>query len=409
MTSGTHSELFAFSERGRRTYRRAADFIDAHVRPAQRIYDEHLAQATDRWTVPPVIEDLKDKARSEGLWNLFLHSAPNGLSNLDYAPIAEATGRVRIAAEVFNCNAPDSGNMELLDLYATDAQKEQWLAPLLAGQTRSGFMMTEPGVASSDARNVATEIRRDGDDYVINGRKWWITNAGDPRCAFFIVMGRTDAEAEPYRQQSMIVVPARAPGVTIERMLTSFGYDDAPAGHAEVALQDVRVPADNLILGEGRGFEIAQGRLGPGRIHHCMRLVGAAEEALELMCRRLSTRIAFGKPLIRDSIWLDRIANARIDIDRTRLLILEAAALMDKQGSKAARKQIAMIKVATPRMTQHVADLAIQAYGAGGLSQDTVLPELFMAGRAIRFADGPDEVHTRAVAKYEIAEQGAKW
>jgi acyl-CoA dehydrogenase len=267
-------------------------------------------------------------------------------------------------------------------------------------------MMTEPEVASSDATNIRTEIRRDGDDYVINGHKWWITNAGDPRCRFFIVMGLTDPDAEPHRRQSMIIVPADTPGLRVERMLTTFGYDDAPVGHADVILEDVRVPASNLILGEGRGFEIAQGRLGPGRIHHCMRLIGAAEEALSLMCQRLTTRIAFGKPLARQSVWLDRVANARIAIDQARLLTMHAAAAMDQGGSKAAKKHIAMVKVATPRMAQAVVDVAIQAHGAAGLSQDTVLPHLFLAARAIRFADGPDEVHTRAIGRYELAEQG---
>jgi alkylation response protein AidB-like acyl-CoA dehydrogenase len=401
--------LYQVSERARDLYERAVRFVDTNVRPGQIEYAGELERAVDPWKVPAVIEDLKAKAREEGLWNLFLPDSEHGagLTNLEYAPIAELTGHVPIAAEAFNCSAPDTGNMELLHLYGSDEQKTQWLLPLLRGEIRSGFMMTEPDVASSDATNIRTEIRRDGDDYVINGRKWWITNAGDPRCQFFIVMGLTDPGADPYRRQSMIIVPKGTPGLRIERMLKTFGFDDAPTGHAQVVLDDVRVPANNLILGEGRGFEIAQGRLGPGRIHHCMRLVGAAEEALTLMCRRLNTRIAFGKPLTAQSVWLERIANARIEIDQVRLLTLHAAAAMDHAGNKAARKEIAMVKVAAPRMAQAVVDVAIQAFGGAGLSQDTVLPHLFLAARAIRFADGPDEVHTRAIAKYELAEQDA--
>lgn len=401
--------LYPVSERARDIYERAVRFVDTNVRPGQIEYAGELERAVDPWKVPAVIEDLKAKAREEGLWNLFLPDSEHGagLTNLEYAPIAELTGHVPIAAEAFNCSAPDTGNMELLHLYGSDEHKTRWLLPLLRGEIRSGFMMTEPEVASSDATNIRTEIRRDGDNYVINGHKWWITNAGDPRCQFFIVMGLTDPGAEPYRRQSMIIVPKGTPGLRIERMLKTFGFDDAPTGHAQIVLDNVRVPANNLILGEGRGFEIAQGRLGPGRIHHCMRLIGAAEEALSLMCRRLNTRIAFGKPLTAQSVWLERIANARIEIDQVRLLTLHAAAAMDHTGNKAARKQIAMVKVAAPRMAQTVVDIAIQAFGAAGLSQDTVLPHLFLAARAIRFADGPDEVHTRAIAKYELAEQDA--
>jgi alkylation response protein AidB-like acyl-CoA dehydrogenase len=401
--------LYPVSERARDIYERAVRFVDSNVRPGQIEYAGELERAVDPWKVPAVIEDLKAKACEEGLWNLFLPDSEHGagLTNLEYAPIAELTGHVPIAAEAFNCSAPDTGNMELLHLYGSDEHKTRWLLPLLRGEIRSGFMMTEPEVASSDATNIRTEIRRDGDDYVINGHKWWITNAGDPRCQFFIVMGLTDPGADPYRRQSMIIVPKGTPGLRIERMLKTFGFDDAPTGHAQVVLDNVRVPANNLILGEGRGFEIAQGRLGPGRIHHCMRLVGAAEEALTLMCRRLNTRIAFGAPLTAQSVWLERIANARIEIDQVRLLTLHAAAAMDHAGNKAARKEIAMVKVAAPRMAQAVVDIAIQAFGAAGLSQDTVLPHLFLAARAIRFADGPDEVHTRAIAKYELAEQDA--
>jgi acyl-CoA dehydrogenase len=401
--------LYPVSERARDIYERAVRFVDTNVRPGQIEYAGELERAVDPWKVPAVIEDLKAKAREEGLWNLFLPDSEHGagLTNLEYAPIAELTGHVPIAAEAFNCSAPDTGNMELLHLYGSDEHKTRWLLPLLRGEIRSGFMMTEPEVASSDATNIRTEIRRDGDNYVINGHKWWITNAGDPRCQFFIVMGLTDPGADPYRRQSMIIVPKGTPGLRIERMLKTFGFDDAPTGHAQVVLDNVRVPANNVILGEGRGFEIAQGRLGPGRIHHCMRLIGAAEEALTLMCRRLNTRIAFGTPLAAQSVWLERIANARIEIDQVRLLTLHAAAAMDHAGNKAARKEIAMVKVAAPRMAQNVVDVAIQAFGAAGLSQDTVLPHLFLAARAIRFADGPDEVHTRAIAKYELAEQDA--
>jgi acyl-CoA dehydrogenase len=401
--------LYPVSERARDIYERAVRFVDTNVRPGQIEYAGELERAVDPWKVPAVIEDLKAKAREEGLWNLFLPDSEHGagLTNLEYAPIAELTGHVPIAAEAFNCSAPDTGNMELLHLYGSDEHKTRWLLPLLRGEIRSGFMMTEPEVASSDATNIRTEIRRDGDNYVINGHKWWITNAGDPRCQFFIVMGLTDPGADPYRRQSMIIVPKGTPGLRIERMLKTFGFDDAPTGHAQVVLDNVRVPANNVILGEGRGFEIAQGRLGPGRIHHCMRLIGAAEEALTLMCRRLNTRIAFGTPLTAQSVWLERIANARIEIDQVRLLTLHAAAAMDHAGNKAARKEIAMVKVAAPRMAQAVVDVAIQAFGAAGLSQDTVLPHLFLAARAIRFADGPDEVHTRAIAKYELAEQDA--
>lgn len=391
----------------REIYERAAEFITNEVRPGQVEYSAAQARSADRWTPPVVVEDLKAKARGLGLWNLFSAEHGAGLTNLQYAPIAELTGHVPIAAEVFNCNAPDSGNMDLLQAYGSDEQKTRWLLPLLRGDSRSGFMMTEPEVASSDATNIRTNIRRDGDDYVLNGHKWWITNAGDPRCRFFIVMGLTDPDAEPHRRQSMIIVPADTPGIHVERMLTTFGYDDAPSGHADVRLDDVRVPASNLILGRGRGFEIAQGRLGPGRIHHCMRLVGAAEEALTLMCQRLADRTAFGGTLASQSLWLERIANARIEIDQARLLTLHAAAAMDQAGPKAARKLIAMVKVAIPRMAQAVVDTAIQAYGAAGLSQDTVLPHLFIAARAVRFADGPDEVHSLAIGKAEIGEQAA--
>jgi acyl-CoA dehydrogenase len=317
----TAMSLYPVSERARDIYERAVRFVDTNVRPGQIEYAGELERAVDPWKVPAVIEDLKAKAREEGLWNLFLPDSEHGagLTNLEYAPIAELTGHVPIAAEAFNCSAPDTGNMEPLHLYGSDEHKTRWLLPLLRGEIRSGFMMTEPEVASSDATNIRTEIRRDGDDYVINGHKWWITNAGDPRCQFFIVMGLTDPGADPYRRQSMIIVPKGTPGLRIERMLKTFGFDDAPTGHAQVVLDNVRVPANNVILGEGRGFEIAQGRLGPGRIHHCMRLIGAAEEALTLMCRRLSTRIAFGTPLTAQSVWVERIANARIEIDQVRL------------------------------------------------------------------------------------------
>ncbi|MBU6474122.1 MAG: acyl-CoA dehydrogenase family protein, partial [Alphaproteobacteria bacterium] len=364
----------------------------------------------DSWReVPPIFDELKAKAKAESLWNLFMPPSEHddefftsvGLSNVEYAPIAELMGRVSWATEVFNCMAPDTGNFEVLHRYGTPEQKKKYMLPLAEGETRSAFLMTEPEVASSDARNIRTEIRRDGDDYVINGHKWFSSGAGHPRCAFFIVMGKTDPDAETYRQQSMIIVPRHAPGVKIVRHLPVFGYDHAPHGHFEVLLENVRVPADHLILGEGRGFEIAQGRLGPGRIHHCMRNIATCEVALEKMVRRLSERKAFGKPIIEHSIWEQRIAEARTDIEMVRLLCLKAAYMMDTVGNKAARAEIAMIKVAAPRVAQRIVDEAIQAHGGGGVTTDFGLAELYANTRIVRLTDGPDEVHCRQIARLE--------
>jgi acyl-CoA dehydrogenase len=353
-----------------------------------------------------LIEELKPKAREAGLWNLFLpHSkrAPQGLSNLEYAPMCEIMGRVPFAAEVFNCSAPDTGNMETLERYASEAIKDEWLEPLLRGDIRSAFLMTEPDVASSDATNVQCSIERDGDHYVVNGRKWWSSGAGDPRCAIYIVMGKTDPEAPRHSQQSMIVIPANTPGVSVLRPLTVFGYDDAPHGHMEVVLKNVRVPASNLMLGEGRGFEIAQGRLGPGRIHHCMRTIGSAERALELMCKRLNSRVAFGKKISAQGVWHERIAESRIMIEQARLLTLKAAYMMDTVGNKIAKSEIAMIKVIAPNMALQIIDWAIQAHGAGGVSDDFPLAYAWAHQRTLRLADGPDEVHRNSIAKLELA------
>jgi acyl-CoA dehydrogenase len=401
---------FAQSERSLAWMSRVREFMEAHVYPAIPLYREQRARV-DRWTeIPAVFEALKDKARAAGLWNMFVPPSEHedeylrgvGLTNAEYAPIAELMGRVSFASEVFNCMAPDTGNMEVLHRYGTPEQKRRYLKPLANGETRSAFLMTEPAVASSDARNIRTEIRREGDEYVINGRKWWSSGAGHPRCDFFIVMGKTDPQAEPYRQQSMILVPAGAPGVRLVRHLKVFGYDHAPHGHFEVELDDVRVPADHMLLGEGRGFEIAQGRLGPGRIHHCMRNIATAEVALEKMCVRLMSRNAFGKAIAEHSLWEERIAHARIDIDMVRLLCLKAAHMMDTVGNKAARAEIAMIKVAAPQVAQRVVDLAIQAHGGGGVSEDFGLAELFANTRLVRLADGPDEVHCRQIAHLEL-------
>ncbi len=383
-------------------------FMAEHVYPNERRFHAEIAENTAkgaRWTPTRVIEALKPRAKAAGLWNLFLPDPEHGagLTNLEYAPLAEITGRVAWSPEVFNCSAPDSGNMEVLAQYGTPEQKRRWLAPLLAGEIRSAFAMTEPGVASSDATNVETSIARDGGDYVIDGRKWWISGAGDPRCKVLIVMGKTNPGANPHAQQSMILVPAETPGVAIERALPVYGYDDAPHGHCEIALKGVRVPAENILLGEGRGFEIAQGRLGPGRIHHCMRLIGLAERSLELMCRRLASRVAFGKPLAAQSVWQERIAESRVAIDQARFLVLHAAWKMDQSGNKAARNEIAMIKVVAPQMACTVIDWAIQAHGGGGVSDDFPLAAAYSNARSLRIADGPDEVHRNAVAKRELA------
>ncbi|AIO67651.1 acyl-CoA dehydrogenase family protein [Burkholderia oklahomensis] len=383
-------------------------FFDEHIYPNERAFYEEIARnrrAGDAWQPVELIETLKVKARAAGLWNLFLPDSTRGagLTNLEYAPLCEIMGRVPWAPEVFNCNAPDTGNMETLERYGADAHKATWLEPLLDGTIRSAFLMTEPEVASSDATNIRTRIERDGGDYVINGHKWWSSGAGDPRCKLYIVMGKTDPDAPRHAQQSMILVPSDAPGVTVRRPLNVFGYDDAPHGHMEITLENVRVPASNLLLGEGRGFEIAQGRLGPGRIHHCMRLVGLAERALELMCRRASERIAFGKPIAAQTVTQERIAEARCMIEQARLLTLKTAYMMDTVGNKGARGEIAMIKVVAPNMACEVIDWAIQAHGGGGVSDDFPLAYAYASARTLRFADGPDEVHRNAIAKLELA------
>ncbi len=404
---------FEHSEETRDWIARVSRFMDEHVYPAIPTYHEQR-DTGERWKALPVLEALKAKAKAAGLWNLFMPPVHGrlvddtfafdgpGLSNLAYAPLAEIMGRVEFASEVFNCSAPDTGNMEVLHRYGARAHKDRWLAPLMRGEIRSAFLMTEPGVASSDATNIETSIRREGDHYVINGRKWWSSGLGDPRAKICIVMGKTSFEGPPHQQQSMILVPTDAPGLNIVRALNVFGYDDAPHGHMEVELVDVRVPAENLLLGEGRGFEIAQGRLGPGRIHHCMRTIGAAEVAIEKMCRRLASRVAFGKTIAEHSIWEQRIAEARIDIEMTRLLCLKAAYLMDTAGAKAAKDEIAMIKVAAPRMALKVIDDAIQAHGGAGVSQDFGLASAYAGIRTLRLADGPDEVHCRAIARSEM-------
>ncbi|MBI1197930.1 MAG: acyl-CoA dehydrogenase [Phenylobacterium sp.] len=396
---------------------KVAAFMAAHVYPAIPAYQAQTQrEGAARWAVIPIVEELKARAYSEGLWNLFLAPSEHdeddyrgaGLSNLEYALCAEEMGRVGFASEVFNCSAPDTGNMEILHRYGTAAQKAQWLRPLMDGEIRSAFLMTEPDVASSDATNIQTVIRRDGDHYVINGRKWWSSGVGDPRCKLAIVMGKTDPEGPRHAQQSQLLVPMDAPGIEVVRMLPVFGYDDAPHGHAEVVLRDVRVPASNLILGEGRGFEIAQGRLGPGRIHHCMRTLGAAEVALEKMVDRLLSRVAFGKRLADQSVWEQRIGEARMDIEMTRLLCLKAADMMDRVGNKAAQLEIAMIKVAAPRTALKVIDDAIQAHGGAGVSEDFGLARLYASMRTLRLADGPDEVHLRAIARLEIGRHGER-
>ena len=396
---------FSYSPRCQDYLDRLRAFMDAHIYPNEATYAGQLAGFGDnRWQVLPVIEELKEKAKAADLWNLFLPESEKGagLTNLDYAPLAEEMGRVLWSSEVFNCAAPDTGNMEVLARYGTPEQQKQWMEPLLAGKIRSAFLMTEPEVASSDATNIQCRIERDGDEYVINGRKWWSSGAGDPRCAIYIVMGKSDPDADKYRQQSMILVPADAKGVIVKRHLPVFGYDDAPHGHMEVELKDVRVPASNMLLGEGRGFEIAQGRLGPGRIHHCMRTIGAAERALELMVKRGMNRVAFGQRVADFSIWHHRIARARIDIESARLLTLKAAWMMDTVGNKAAQREIAMIKVLAPRVALQVIDDAIQIHGGAGVSADTPLASAYAGIRTLRMADGPDEVHERAIARLEM-------
>ncbi|MBS0219335.1 MAG: acyl-CoA dehydrogenase family protein [Proteobacteria bacterium] len=380
-------------------------FMDRHIYPNERRYADEV-ESGDRWQPSVVMEELKSKARDEGLWNLFLTHSKNGpgLTNLEYAPLCEIMGRSPIAPEALNCSAPDTGNMETLDLYGTEEQKEQWLKPLLEGRIRSCFAMTEPAVASSDATNIESTIVRDGDHYVINGRKWWATGAPDRRCKIAIFMGKTDPRnPDRHRQQSMVLVPMDTPGVKVLRPLTVFGYDDAPLGHAEVLFENVRVPRSNILLGEGRGFEIAQGRLGPGRIHHCMRAIGMAERAIEDMCRRVKSRVAFGKPLAEQGVTVERIAEARIMIEQARLLVLKAAYMMDTVGNKAARAEIAMIKVAVPNMLGKVVDMAMQAHGAAGLSGDFGLASLYAGARSLRIVDGPDEVHRAQIGRLELA------
>ena len=400
---------FDYSDRVKTLQARLSDFMQAHIYPNEARFEAEVADNRAKgnaWIPTRLIEELKPKAREAGLWNLFLPRsprAPDGLSNLEYAPLCEIMGRVPWAPEVFNSSAPDTGNMETLERYASEAVKDRWLAPLLRGEIRSAFLMTEPEVASSDATNIQCRIERDGDHYVINGRKWWSSGAGDPRCQLYIVMGKSDPTAARHEQQSMVLVPSDTPGVRVVRPLHVFGYDDAPHGHMEVVLENVRVPASNLLLGEGRGFEIAQGRLGPGRIHHCMRSIGAAERALELMCKRLNTRVAFGKPVAAQSVWHERVAESRIRIEQARLLTLKAAYMMDTVGNKAAKAEIAMIKVVAPNVALQVIDWAIQAHGAAGVSQDFPLAYAWAHQRTLRLADGPDEVHRNAIAKLELA------
>jgi acyl-CoA dehydrogenase len=388
---------------------RLSAFMDEHIYPNEPIYYHQLA-AGDRWRIPPVLEELKSRARVAGLWNLFLPDSEHGagLTNRQYAALCEVMGRSPIAPEVFNCSAPDTGNMEVLARYGTPEQKQRWLAPLLAGEIRSCFAMTEPEVASSDATNIRARIERHGDEYVLTGRKWWISGAGDPRCKIIIFMGQTNPTAEPHQRQSMVLVPMDTPGVTVRRRLSVFGYDDAPHGHAELLFDNVRVPVTNILLGEGRGFEIAQARLGPGRIHHCMRLIGLAERSLEAMCRRVVTRVAFGKPLAEQGTIRADIAESRIEIEQARLLTLRAAHLMDTVGNKAARTEIAMIKVVAPNMALRVIDRAIQAHGAAGVSSDFGLAAAWAAARTLRLADGPDEVHRETIAKLELRKYAAR-
>jgi len=394
---------FDYSDKVKDLQARVQAFMDEHVYPNEEVFEEQVNEG-DRWQPTAIVEELKEKAKAEGLWNLFLPESDRGagLTNLEYAPLCEIMGRVHFAPEVFNCSAPDTGNMEVLERYATEELKERWLKPLLAGEIRSAFAMTEPAVASSDATNIESDIRRDGDEYVINGRKWWTSGAMDPRCKVLIFMGKTDKSANTYNQQSMIVVPMDTPGITIKRFLPVFGYDHAPHGHAEVDFKDVRVPADHILLGEGRGFEIAQGRLGPGRIHHCMRLIGVAERALEKMCQRVQNRVAFGKKISEQTVTLERIAESRAMIEQARLLTLKAAYMMDTVGNKKAKAEIAMIKVVAPNMACQVIDWALQAHGGGGVTSDFGLASAYAGARTLRLADGPDEVHRNQIGRLEL-------
>jgi acyl-CoA dehydrogenase len=394
---------FDFSDKVKSLQNKLQAFMDEHIYPNEQRFEKET-DGSDRWQPSRIIEELKPKARAAGLWNLFLPESEDGagLTNLEYAPLCEIMGRSTMAPEVFNCSAPDTGNMEVLARYGSHEQKERWLKPLLAGEIRSCFSMTEPAVASSDATNIEASIVRDGDHYVLNGCKWWSSGGGDPRCKISIFMGKTDPTAPRHKQQSMILVPMDAPGITIDRMLTVFGYDHAPHGHAEITFKNVRVPASNMLLGEGRGFEIAQGRLGPGRIHHCMRLIGVAERALESMCRRADSRVAFGKKLSEQGTVRADIAESRMEIEQARLLVLKAAYMMDTVGNKAARGEIAMIKIIAPNVALRVLDRAIQAHGAAGVCQDTFLAAAWANSRTLRLADGPDEVHREAIAKLEL-------
>ena len=396
---------FAFDAKTEELRGKLLEFMDSHIYPAEPVFEQQLAEAADPWTQAPVVEELKAEARKRGLWNFFLpgeHGA--GLTNLQYAPLAEITGRsIRLAPTALNCAAPDTGNMEVLTMFGNEQQQKQWLDPLLAGEIRSAFAMTEPDVASSDARNIATSIRRDGDEYVINGRKWYISGAMNPNCRIFIVMGKTDPDAAPHKQQSMILVPRDTPGMTIKRGMHVFGYTDGDhGGHAEVLFEDVRVPVENLIAGEGDGFAVAQARLGPGRIHHCMRAIGMAERALELMCRRTISRQAFGKPIAEQGVVQDWIAESRVKIEQQRLLVLKTAWLMDTVGNQGAHTEIQAIKISTPITVEWILDKAVQAHGAGGVSQDFPLAEMWAGVRTLRLADGPDEVHKRSLARREL-------
>ena len=398
---------FELSPRTQELQAKLGAFMDEYVYPGEAVYEEQLNGQDNRWQLPQIVHDLKKEARAQGLWNLFLPDAEHGagLTNVEYAPLCEIMGRVHWAPEVFNCSAPDTGNMEVLHMYGTPEQQKTWLEPLLAGEIRSAFAMTEPAVASSDARNIECSIKRDGDDYVVNGTKWWTSGMGDPRCKIMIVMGKTDPKAKTYQQQSQILVPSDTPGVEVKRMLSIMGYDDAPHGHGEVVFRDVRVPAENIILGEGRGFEVAQGRLGPGRIHHCMRVIGVAERALELMCRRAAERVTWGRLLADRSITQERIAQSRIEIDMCRLLVMKAAWKMDTVGNKEARQEIGMIKVAAPKMALDVIDRALQLHGGGGMSDDFPIAYMAAHTRAMRLFDGPDEVHRQQIARLELKRQ----
>ncbi len=398
---------FEFSDKVKELQGRVTAFMEEHVYPNEHVYESQVADG-DRWCIPDVMEEMKRAARDQGLWNLFLpeSEAGFGLTNLEYAPLCEIMGRSPVGPEAFNCSAPDTGNMEVLERYGSDAHKEQWLKPLLAGEIRSGFAMTEPDVASSDATNIEASIARDGDDYVINGRKWWTSGAMDPRCKILIFMGKTDPKADRHKQQSMVLVPLDTDGIKILRHLPVYGYDHAPHGHAEVDFDNVRVPVSNILLGEGRGFEIAQGRLGPGRIHHCMRLIGQAERAIEAMCKRAKQRVAFGKPISEQGVVMDAIARSRIEIEQARLLVLKAAHMMDTVGNKAARVEIAMIKVIAPNIALDVIDRAVQIHGGGGVSDEFHLASAWAHARTLRLADGPDEVHLASIAKQELRKHG---